>query len=205
MQRHRPSKHKKRTRPKVAEYKTGHHHCEKSNEEKLFFHTHGHPPRPFGVLGRSARTCRDGREHYAFLTGADGGSGFGALSPIRRTLLSSSEICMPESASKSAGTCAAILVMSPVSLYAPAASPLPVETMVTLSTLLSGSARARTMSGNPVNSLSMTAAWLYSWKASAFTFMALASASPFLKMISASASPCARIAEARPSASVIER
>ena len=36
----------------------------------------------------------------------------------------------------------------------------------------------------------MTAAWLYSWNASAFTFMARASASPFLKMISASASPC---------------
>ena len=39
------------------------------------------------------------------------------------------------------------------------------------------------------------AAWLYSWYASAFTFMALASASPFLKMISASASPCARMAD----------
>ena len=50
---------------------------------------------------------------YAFTAG---GSGFGALSPIRRTLLSSSDICMPERASKSAGTCAAIFVMSPVSL-----------------------------------------------------------------------------------------
>src|SRR5206468_7977643 len=130
----------------------------------------------------------DGNNCYDFLAG--GCSGFGALSPIIRTLLSRSDICMPESASKRAGTCAAILVTSPVSLYAPAASPLPVETMVTFSTLLSGSARARTISGSPVNSLSMTAAWLYSWKASALMFMALASASPFLKMISASASPC---------------
>src|SRR5712664_1821881 len=77
--------------------------------------------------------------------------------------------------------------------------------MVTLSTLPSGSLRARTTSGNPLMSLSRTAAWLYSWKASALTFMALASASPFLKMISASASPCARMAEARPSASLISR
>jgi len=46
----------------------------------------------------------------------EGGTGFGALSPIRRTFDSSSDICMPESASNSAGTCAAILVMSPVSL-----------------------------------------------------------------------------------------
>ena len=43
-------------------------------------------------------------------------------------------------------------------------------------------------------SLSTTAAWLYSWNASAFTFIARASASPFLKMISASASPCMRVA-----------
>ena len=70
-----------------------------------------------------------------------------------------------------------------------------------LSTLASGAASARTTSGMLVISLSMTAAWLYSWYASAFTFIALASASPFLKMISASASPCARIADARPSAS----
>src|SRR5258708_36354892 len=46
VQRHGPSEHKKRTRPKVAEYKTGHDHHEKPKEEKLFFHTHGHPPRP---------------------------------------------------------------------------------------------------------------------------------------------------------------
>ena len=62
--------------------------------------------------------------------------------------------------------------------------------MVILSTFASGLASALTTSGMPVNSLSMTAAWLYSWKASAFTFIAFASASPFLKMISASASPC---------------
>src|SRR5580698_5447043 len=53
---------------------------------------------------------------YALEAGAAGFSGFGALSPIKRTLLSRSDTCMPESASKSAGTCAAIFVMSPVSL-----------------------------------------------------------------------------------------
>ena len=63
-------------------------------------------------------------------------SGVGALSPICLTFASSSDICIPESASKSAGTCAAIFVMSPVILCTPAASPSPVETMVILSTLL---------------------------------------------------------------------
>src|SRR5258708_26276320 len=58
VQRHGPSEHKKRTRPKVTEYKTRHQHCEKPNEEKLFFHTHGHPPRPFSVLCKPASTCR---------------------------------------------------------------------------------------------------------------------------------------------------
>src|SRR5260370_24108442 len=55
VQRHGPSEHKKRTRPKVAEYKTGHDHHEKPKEEKLFFHTPGHPPSPLassaGALG----------------------------------------------------------------------------------------------------------------------------------------------------------
>ena len=69
---------------------------------------------------------------------------------------------MPESVSNSAGTCAAILVMSPVILFMPAASPFPVETMVILSTLASGAAKAFTISGMLANSLSITAAWLYS-------------------------------------------
>src|SRR6202011_6413768 len=90
--------------------------------------------------GKRFDACPGGNGPDADLFGSEGGTGFGALSPIRRTFDSSSDICMPESASNSAGTCAAILVMSPVSLYAPAASPLPVETIVTLSTLLSGSA-----------------------------------------------------------------
>ena len=60
---------------------------------------------------------------------------------------------MPESVSNSAGTCAAILVMSPVILFIPAASPLPVETIVILSTLASGLASARTTSGMPVMQL----------------------------------------------------
>src|SRR6266852_2794919 len=182
------------------------HDDQQPQHQRFAFHLHD--PSPSGiprqeVLGRS-RDLPSHKDCYE-LFGNDGGAGLRAWSPIKRTLASRSDICMPESASNSAGTCAAIFVMSPVSLYAPAASPLPVETMVTLSTLPSGSARARTTSGSPVMSLSRTAAWLYSWKASALTFMALASASPFLKMISASASPCARMAEARPSASVIER
>src|SRR5579864_3318269 len=116
---------------------------------------------------------------YAF--GSSGGlGGFGALSPICRTLLSKSDSGMPESVSNSAGTCAAILVMSPVILFIPEASPLPVETMVILSTLASGAANAFTTSGMLANNRSITAAWLYSWKAWAFTFIALASASPFL-------------------------
>ncbi len=45
---------------------------------------------------------------------------------------------MPESASNSAGTCAAISAMSPVILLTPAECPLPVETMVILSTFASG-------------------------------------------------------------------
>jgi len=120
VQRDSPANRVDRGYPKVAEYKTKCHHHKKPNEEKFFFHAHAHPPKPFGVLGRSAGTCRDGSGHtynrYAFLIGACGGSGFGDLSPIKRTLPSSSDICMPDRASKSAGTCAAILVMSPVSL-----------------------------------------------------------------------------------------
>src|SRR6185503_13828515 len=127
------------------------------------------------------------------------------LSPIFRTFDSRSAIGVPESASNSAGTCAAISVMSPVSLCMPLELPLPVETMVILSTLLSGAAMACMISGSEVSSLSMTAAWLYSWNASAFTFIARASASPFLKMMSASASPRMRVADAAPSASIDRR
>ena len=105
----------------------------------------------------------------------------GALSPINRTFESISETDMPERASNSAGAWAAILAMSAVSLFMPAESPSPVETMVILSTFARGAARARTISGIPVSSLSITAAWLYSWNASALTFMARASASPFAR------------------------
>src|SRR5262249_30274464 len=93
--------------------------------------------------------------------GADA-PGFSALSPMLRTFASSSDICTPLSDSKRAGTCAAILVRSPVTLFMPAASPLPVDTTVMRSTLPSGEASARTTSGMFVMSLSMTAAWLYS-------------------------------------------
>src|SRR5438067_4523164 len=80
------------------------------------------------------------------------------LSPIVFTRESSSDICIPLNASKSAGTCAAILAMSPVILCAPAASPSPVDTMVILSTCESGALIARTISGSCVMSLSTTAA-----------------------------------------------
>ena len=56
---------------------------------------------------------------------------------------SRSAIGMPESASNSAGTCAAISVMSPVILCIPVEPPLPVETIVILSTFASGAASAR--------------------------------------------------------------
>src|SRR5215469_2330011 len=94
---------------------------------------------------------------YAF-----GNSDFGALSPICRTLPSSSDSGIPESVSNNAGICAAILVMSPVILFIPAASPFPVETIVILSTFASGAASAFTTSGMLANNLSITAAWLYS-------------------------------------------
>ena len=54
---------------------------------------------------------------------------------------------MPDSVSNSAGIWAAMLTMSPVILFMPAVVPLPVETIVILSTLASGAASARTISG----------------------------------------------------------
>jgi hypothetical protein len=69
-----------------------------------------HQASPMGHCGPTG----DGSDRYDLLAG--GCTGLGALSPIMRTLLSSSDICMPERASNSAGTCAAILVMSPVNL-----------------------------------------------------------------------------------------
>src|SRR5437867_5231012 len=166
---------------------------EDGHESLLFFFGVKCAPRPRGYT----------QVHPAHT--AAGWSGPGALSPIFLTFESRSDIGMPDSASTSAGTCAAISVRSPVSLCMPVDPPLPVDTIVILSTLEHGAAGARTISGNPVSSLSMTAAWLYSWNASAFTFMARASASPFLKMISASASPCVRVAAAWPSASAVSR
>src|SRR5262249_46600257 len=85
----------------------------------------------------------------------------------------------PASASTSAGAWAMMLATSATTLWAPAPSwPFPVDTIVILSTLLSGSPIARTTSGRPERSLSMTAAWLYSRNASAFTCIASASAWP---------------------------
>ncbi len=71
---------------------------------------------------------------------------------------------VPVSASRIAGTCASILTTSPVTRLAPRLLPLgpPVETMLILSTLASGSAMARTISGRLEITLSSTAAWLYS-------------------------------------------
>ena len=56
----------------------------------------------------------------------------------------------------------------------------------------------------PVISLSSTAAWLYSWYASAFWCIASASAWPLARTISASAVPCRRVASAWPAASICE-
>src|ERR1700686_1443715 len=90
-------------------------------------------------------------------------SGLGALSPMPRTLLSNSVMLIPDNDSNNAGTCAAIFAKSPVILFIPVASPLPVETTVILSTLASGAAIALTTSGKVVSRLSYIAAWLYSW------------------------------------------
>src|SRR5207249_10213034 len=79
-------------------------------------------------------------------------SGLGDLSPIWRTLPNRSLSGMPDNVSNKAGICAAICVMSPVILFRPAALPLPVETTVILSTMASGAARARTISGMLANS-----------------------------------------------------
>src|SRR5438067_11047901 len=76
------------------------------------------------------------------LEGGKASGGFGPLSPIVLTLANNSLMLMPESVSKSAGTCAAILVMSPVILVIPDASPFPVEAMVILSPLAHGLAGA---------------------------------------------------------------
>src|SRR5208282_452447 len=65
--------------------------------------------------------------NYLPVAGAGGStSGFAVLSPMVRTFENRSVMLMPESVSNNAGTCAAILVMSPVILFMPAASPLPV-------------------------------------------------------------------------------
>ena len=105
---------------------------------------------------------------------------------------------MPESASKSAGTCAAIFGHVAGDLvHAGGVAVAGRDDRDLVDVARAAPPAPRTISGMPVISLSTTAAWLYSWNASAFTFMARASASPFLKMMSASASPCARIGAAR--------
>src|SRR5215470_3399933 len=115
------------------------------------------PPLSLRTLeGQGGASSRLAAHYFPFV-------GFSALSPIWRTLPSISRMSMPESVSNSAGTCAAIFAMSPVILFIPAASPLPVEITVILSTFASGLASALTTSGKPVISLSATAAWLYSW------------------------------------------
>src|SRR2546428_13464678 len=82
------------------------------------------------------------------LEGGKASGGFGPLSPIVLTLANSSLMLMPDSVSNNAGTCAAILVISPVILFIPDASPLPVETIVILSTFASGLAAAFTTSAS---------------------------------------------------------
>src|SRR5438132_12193571 len=55
------------------------------------------------------------------LEGGKASGGFGPLSPIVLTLANSSLMLMPESDSKSAGSCAAIMVITPVHLFIPKA------------------------------------------------------------------------------------
>src|SRR3954464_2924803 len=73
--------------------------------------------------------------------------------PSERKLPSRSESRMPESVSNSAGTCAVIFARSPVIRLIPVPSSAPpVDTMVILSTLASGLAKARAISGRlPIN------------------------------------------------------
>jgi hypothetical protein len=104
----RPSK-------KMPSGKRNHYGAEDPQHQEFIFPRHGRPPTAIKRPGKPDG-LRGGSERYVLGAGAAGFSAFGPLSPIIRTLLSSSDICMPESASKSAGTCAAILVMSPVSL-----------------------------------------------------------------------------------------
>jgi len=53
-------------------------------------------------------------------------SGFGAGSPMARIFANKSDICIPDNVSNKAGICAAMLTMSPVTLFMPAEVPLPV-------------------------------------------------------------------------------
>jgi hypothetical protein len=108
-------------------------------------------PPPSKAPGRVPN--RPGGKLYELL-GNVGGTGFGALSPISHTCESRSDICMPERLN-SAGTCAAIWDVA--GQLVGACSAVAGDTMVTLSTLLSGSDRARTTSGRLVISLSTTA------------------------------------------------
>src|SRR5260370_36313212 len=105
----------------VREHEFDDHHHEYPQKQQFLFHGHDAPPSRAAVArdqrpGRMFRACPDGNSPYADLFGSVGGTGFGALSPIRRTFESNSDICMPERASTHAGTFAAILRMSPDSL-----------------------------------------------------------------------------------------
>src|SRR5262249_33387848 len=131
---------------------------------------HNHPessPQSSPPSARSELVLSSSRRNDAYLPAAlflpaaglfSSPEGLGALSPIWRTLESRSLMLMPESDSNSAGTCAAICAMSPVILLAPADVPLPVDTMVILSTMDSGWAIARTRSGTLHITLSRTPA-----------------------------------------------
>src|SRR5438552_9843653 len=134
--------------------------------ERQFVLLHGRDARAY-IASRGGRIARPRKTYFPtpapLLEGDKASGGFGPLSPIVLTLANSSLMLMPDSVSNNAGTCAAILVISPVILFIPDASPLPVETIVILSTFASGLASAFTTSGMLVNSLSITAAWLYSW------------------------------------------
>ena len=99
---------------------------------------------------------RKPRQHMALVAAAGPGANLGmALAWVALLKLA---VLMPENSFS-----AAMEAMSPVILLIPALSPLPVETIVILSTLASGEASARTTSGMMVMSLSTTAASFHSW------------------------------------------
>src|SRR5260370_6123442 len=103
----------------VREHEFDDHHHEYPQKQQFLFHGHDAPPSRAAVAreqhpGRLFRARPDGDSPYADLFGSFGGPGFVALSPIRRTVESNSDICTPERSPNNAGTSAAISEISHV-------------------------------------------------------------------------------------------